>query len=219
MSSGTGAALLVVDVQNDFCAGGALAVPDGDRVVEPINRLLAAHAAAGAAIFATRDWHPVGSSHFSGQGGPWPVHCVADTRGAAFHPRLRFPAAAVVVSKGQAPDSDGYSAFDGRLPTGESLERSLAEHNVGRLTVCGLATDYCVRASVLDARARGLAVSVVRDAIAAVNLQPGDEAVALRQMQASGAVLLSLDQALARVGGPARKPDRERHDGTGGGAF
>ena len=198
MSTPTGTALLVVDVQNDFCAGGALAVPEGDRVLGPINRLLAAHAAAGTAIFATRDWHPVGSSHFRDQGGHWPVHCVAGTR-------LRFPAATIVVSKGQAPDSDGYSAFDGSLPAGETLERALAEHDVGRVTVCGLATDYCVRASVLDARARGLEVSVVRNAIAAVNLQPGDDATALRDMQAAGAVLLSLDEALAALAGdPAR---------------
>ena len=203
MSPGTAVALLVVDVQNDFCAGGTLAVPDGDRVVDPINRLLAAHSAAGAAIFATRDWHPVGSSHFSDQGGDWPVHCVADTPGAAFHPRLRFPAATVVVSKGQAPDSDGYSAFDGRLPAGESLARALAEQHVGRLIVCGLATDYCVRASVLDARARGLDVLVVRDAIAAVDLRPGDGAAALREMEASGARLVTLDRALALAEGDA----------------
>lgn len=199
MSPATATALLVVDVQNDFCAGGALAVPDGDRVVDPINRLLAAQAAAGAALFASRDWHPVGSSHFSDQGGNWPVHCVAGTPGAAFHPRLRLPAATVVVSKGQAPDSDGYSAFDGTLPAGETLARALAEQHVGRLIVCGLATDYCVRASVLDARARGLDVVVVRDAIAAVDLQSGDGAAALREMQASGADLVTLEQALALV--------------------
>ena len=194
-------ALLVVDVQNDFCAGGALAVPDGDRVVAPINRLLAAYAAAGAALFASRDWHPVGSSHFSGRGGHWPVHCVADTPGAAFHPRLRLPAATTVVSKGQAADSDGYSAFDGTLPAGEPLQTALDERNIGRLIVCGLATDYCVRASVLDACTRGLEVSVVRDAVAAVNLHPGDDVAALREMQTAGAGLLTLDQALARVGG------------------
>lgn len=194
------AALLVVDVQNDFCAGGALAVPEGDRVVEPVNRLLAAWAAARAPIFASRDWHPRESSHFSGRGGQWPVHCVADTPGAAFHPRLLLPDAALVVSKGQAPDGDGYSAFDGTLPAGETLETALAERNVAHLTVCGLATDYCVRASVLDARARGLAVSVVREAIAAVNLKPGDETGAVAEMRAAGADLVPLDAALARVG-------------------
>ena len=200
MSSGIRTALLVVDVQKDFCADGALAVPDGDRVVDPINRLLAAYAATGSAIFASRDWHPVTSSHFSGHGGHWPVHCVAGSDGAAFHPRLRLPAATAVVSKGQAPESDGYSAFDGTLPGGEPLQAALDERNIGRLTVCGLATDYCVRASVLDARTRGLQVSVVRDAIAAVNLKPGDEAAALREMEAAGAGLVTLDQALALVG-------------------
>lgn len=192
-------ALLVVDVQNDFCAGGALAVPQGDRVVDPINRLLAGYAAAGAPIFASRDWHPTGSSHFIDQGGQWPVHCVADTPGAAFHPQLAFPDGTAVVSKGQAPDSDGYSAFDGTLPAGETLEAALVERNVTHLTVCGLATDYCVRASVLDACTRGLAVSVVRDATAAVNLQAGDEAAALAAMQAAGAELVGTEDALSLV--------------------
>jgi nicotinamidase/pyrazinamidase len=201
MSSDIRTALLVVDVQKDFCAGGALAVPEGDRVVDPINRLLAAYAATGSLIFASRDWHPVSSSHFSGQGGHWPVHCVAGSDGAAFHPRLRLPAATAVVSKGQAPESDGYSAFDGTLPGGEPLQAALDARNIGRLTVCGLATDYCVRASALDARTRGLQVSVVRDAIAAVNLRPGDETAALREMEAAGAGLVTLDQALALVGG------------------
>lgn len=196
-------ALLVVDLQNDFCAGGALAVPDGDRVVEPVNRLLAAWAAARAPIFASRDWHPRESSHFNDRGGQWPVHCVADTPGAAFHPRLRLPDAALVVSKGQAPDSDGYSAFDGTLPAGETLAAALDERNVAHLTVCGLATDYCVRASVLDARARGLAVSVVIDAVAAVDLQPGAGTAALDEMRAADAEVVSPEEALARLGGSA----------------
>ena len=199
MSSATRSALLVVDVQNDFCPGGALAVPQGDRVVDPINRLLAAYATAHAAVFASRDWHPLGSSHFVGRGGRWPIHCVADTPGAAFHPQLLLPDGTAVITKGQSPDSDGYSAFDGTLPAGETLEAALRERNVGRLTVCGLATDYCVRASVLDARARGLAVSVVRDAIAAVNLTPGDETGALDEMRAAGADIIALDDALALV--------------------
>ena len=203
MSSVIRTALLVVDVQNDFCAGGALAVPQGDRVVDPINRLLAASAAAHVAIFATRDWHPLGSSHFMGRGGQWPVHCVANTPGAAFHPLLRLPDATAVISKGQALDSDGYSAFDGTLPAGETLRAALDERNVDHLTVCGLATDYCVRASVLDARTGGRGVSVVRDAIAAVNLKPGDETGALEEMRAAGAAIVSLDEALALVGAGA----------------
>ena len=199
MSSAIRPALLVVDVQNDFCAGGALAVPHGDRVVDPINRLMAAYAAAHAAIFASRDWHPPGSSHFIDQGGQWPVHCVADTPGAAFHPQLVFPDGAAVVSKGQAPDSDGYSAFDGTLPAGETLDAALRQRNASHLTVCGLATDYCVRASVLNARTRGLGVSVVREAIAAVNLKPGDETEAIDEMRAAGADIVALDDALALV--------------------
>ena len=194
-------ALLVVDVQKDFCAGGALAVPGGDRVVDPINRLLAAYAAAQAAIYASRDWHPAGSSHFIDQGGQWPVHCVADTPGAAFHPLLRLPDATAVVSKGQTPDSDGYSAFDGTLAGDVKLEAALDERGVSHLTICGLATDYCVRASVLDARTRGLAVSVVRDAVAAVNLRAGDEAAALAAMRAAGAELVGTEDALSRVSG------------------
>jgi len=199
MSSATRSALLVVDVQNDFCPGGALAVPQGDRVVDPINRLLAAFAAAHAAVFASRDWHPLGSSHFVGRGGQWPIHCVADTPGAAFHPQLLLPDGTAVITKGQSPDSDGYSAFDGTLPAGETLEAALDERRIDHLTVCGLATDYCVRASVLDARARGLGVAVVRDAIAAVNLTPGDEAGALDEMRAAGADIIALDDALAQV--------------------
>ena len=199
MSSFTRTALLVVDVQNDFCAGGALAVPQGHRVVDPINRLLAAYAAAHAAIFASRDWHPPGSSHFVDRGGPWPVHCVADTPGAAFHPQLVLPEGTAVVSKGQTPDSDGYSAFDGTLPAGETLDAALRARNAGHLTVCGLATDYCVRASVLDARRRGLEVSVVRDAIAAVNLKPGHETEAIDEMRAAGAEIITLDEALVLV--------------------
>ena len=199
MSSATRSALLVVDVQNDFCPGGALAVPQGDRVVDPINRLLAAYAAAHAAVFASRDWHPLGSSHFVGQGGQWPIHCVADTPGAAFHPQLLLPDGTAVITKGQSPDSDGYSAFDGTLPAGETLEAALDERSIDHLTVCGLATDYCVRASVLDARTRGLGVAVVRDAIAAVNLKPGDETGALDEMRAAGAAIVTLDDALALV--------------------
>lgn len=190
MSAAAGSALLVVDVQNDFCAGGALAVPEGDGVVEPVNRLLAAYHGAGAPIFASRDWHPRGSSHFADHGGVWPVHCVADTEGAAFHAGLRLPAATAVVSKGQAPDSDGYSAFDGTLATGEGLAAALDARGVRHLTVCGLATDYCVRASVLDARRHGLRVSLVTDAVAAVNLRAGDEDAALDDMRAAGAELV-----------------------------
>lgn len=189
-------ALLVVDVQNDFCAGGTLAVPDGDRVVEPINRLLSGYAAAGNPIFASRDWHPAGSRHFADHGGPWPVHCVADTPGAAFHPGLRLPAGTLVVSKGQAPDTDGYSAFEGTLPDGTGLGEALEAGGVGDLLVCGLATDYCVRASVLDALRHGLRVEVVAAAMAAVDAAGGRNAAV--EMCDAGATLTTVEAALAR---------------------
>ena len=196
MSTSGARALLVVDVQNDFCAGGALAVPDGDRVVEPINRLLSRCADGGIPIFASRDWHPAGSRHFADHGGPWPVHCVADTAGAAFHPGLDLPADARIVSKGQAPDTDGYSAFEGTLPDGTRLGEALAAGGVRELVVCGLATDYCVRASVLDAVRLGLRVEVVSDAIAAVDAAGGRRAAA--EMRDAGATLTTVGAALAR---------------------
>ena len=199
MPDRSGRALLVVDVQNDFGAGGALAVPGGDAVVSPINRLTAAYAAAGAPVFASRDWHPEGSSHFSDGGGVWPVHCVAETNGAAFHPELALPGETAVVSKGTAPDADGYSAFDGTVGTGASLGVALDARAVRHLTVCGLATDYCVRASVLDACRLGLQVSVVADAIAAVNLNDGDGPQAIEEMRRAGAELVDTDAAVAAL--------------------
>ena len=187
--------MLVVDVQNDFCAGGALAVPAGDRVVGPINRLIAEYAGAGRPVFASRDWHPAVSRHFAAGGGPWPVHCVADTPGAAFHPELHLPAGASVVSKGQAPDADGYSSFDGTLADGTGLGAALEKDGVTELIVCGLATDYCVRASVLDAFRHGLRVTVVADAIAAVDATGGERAC--REMRDAGARFLTTDEVLA----------------------
>lgn len=199
MAERTRRALLVVDVQNDFCSGGALAVPGGDSVVLPINRLTAAYAAAGAPIFASRDWHPPGSSHFTEGGGIWPVHCVAETNGAAFHPELALPPETAVLSKGTALDADGYSAFDGTITGGESLKQALDTRTVEHLTVCGLATDYCVRASVLDACRQGLRVSVVSDAIAAVNLHAGDGPQAIKEMRAAGAEFVDADAAVAAL--------------------
>ena len=189
MSGHNGAALLVVDVQRDFCAGGALAVPAGDVVVGPLNRLIEQSHTAGVPVYASRDWHPVESRHFEPRGGPWPIHCVAGTAGAAFHPELRLPPDAIVVSKGQDPDSPGYSAFEGQTPDGTALLQDLQTRGVEHLYVGGLATDYCVRASVLDALNAGLRVTVATDAIAGVELASGDAERALQEMQTSGAEL------------------------------
>ena len=177
-------ALLIVDVQRDFCPGGALAVPDGDAVVPILNAWIEAAQDAGAAIFASRDWHPPDHVSFQAQGGPWPSHCVAATPGADFHTGLALPEAAVVIDKGTHPEHEAYSAFEG---TG--LAARLREAGAARLWVGGLALDYCVRASVLDARRiAGLDVHLILGATRAVDVQPGDGTRALAEMRAAGAV-------------------------------
>ncbi len=182
-------ALLVVDVQKDFCLGGALAVPDGDRVVPVLNHYLARAWKQGMPIYASRDWHPTVTSHFKAQGGDWPPHCVQLTDGASFHADLRLPPSTVVVTKGQEPDSHGYSALEGLTSEGQTLLADLHEHQIGRLYVGGLATDYCVSQSVLDARQAGFDVTVLGDAIAGVDVQPGDSVRALKRMREAGAVV------------------------------
>lgn len=179
-----GDGLLLVDVQNDFLPGGSLAVADGDRVVAPLRDWAARFAAAGAPIFATRDWHPADHCSFSAQGGPWPPHCVAGTPGAAFADGLGLPPTAVVVSKAMR-DDDAYSGFEGT-----DLHERLKRAGVRRLCVGGLATDYCVLNSVLDARRLGYAVVLLADCIRAVEVQPGDGTSAIAAMRAAGAVIL-----------------------------
>jgi nicotinamidase/pyrazinamidase len=183
------AALLVVDVQKDFCAGGTLAVPGGDRVVPVLNRRVGAFDRRGALVLASRDWHPAETAHFRDGGGTWPPHCVAASDGAAFHDDLELPDGTVVVSKGIGPTEDGYSAFEGRTGAGLALLDALHQRQITRLYVGGLATDYCVKHSVLDALGHGFEVTVLIDAIAAVDLRPGDGAAALEAMAAAGARL------------------------------
>lgn len=180
-----GDALLVVDVQRDFLPGGSLAVPDGDRVIAPLNACLDAFSAAGMPVFATRDWHPPDHVSFSTQGGPWPVHCVAGTPGAAFPAALRLPAEATIVSKAQQREREAYSGF-----AGTDLVAQLRQARVRRLLVGGLATDYCVLRTVLDARWLGFQVVVLGDAVAAVDVQAGDGERALGQMKDAGALLV-----------------------------
>jgi nicotinamidase/pyrazinamidase len=161
-------ALLLVDVQNDFCPGGALPVPTGDRVIPVLNTIGQQFADVGLPIFASRDWHPPDTSHFKTHGGPWPVHCVAGTPGAQFHPTLHLPPDVIVVTKGQDKKDDGYSAFEGKTSDGRGLAEHLRERGVTHLYVGGLATDYCVRASALDARAAGRQVTVYEDGVAGI---------------------------------------------------
>ena len=182
-------ALLVVDVQNDFCPGGSLGVRGGDAIVPLINEHVEAFRAAGRPIIATRDWHPSRTTHFVQYGGIWPEHCVQGTAGAEFHADLRLPPDAIVVSKGTEPDEDSYSAFHARDERGRPLGELLANHGVKRLYVCGLATDYCVKFSTVDARSSGLEVVVFQDAIRGVDLEPGDSERAIAEMREVGATL------------------------------
>jgi nicotinamidase/pyrazinamidase len=166
-------ALIVVDVQNDFCPGGALAVPEGDAVVEPINRLIDEI----PFTVATRDWHPPDHGSFAEQGGPWPVHCVAETAGAQLHPELNAGGIDAVVDKGKGRDDEGYSGF-----AGTELERLLRDREVGRVHVTGLALDVCVRATALDARRAGFDVVLHCGAVRAI----GDEEGALSELREAG---------------------------------
>jgi nicotinamidase/pyrazinamidase len=187
-------ALLVVDMQNDFAdPAGGLAVRGGDAVVQPVNREIDRARSAGALVVLTQDWHPASTPHFAKDGGIWPVHCVADTWGAELHPALRPPHGAPHVRKG-ANGEDGYSGFTMRDPTtGKTmpteLEALLRAREVERVVVCGLATDYCVKATAIDAARLGFETSLVTDAIAAVDLQPGDGDRAIAEMQAAGVAL------------------------------
>ena len=180
---GAGDALLVVDVQNDFLPGGALGVPDGDQVVPVLNRYIRRFHKQRLPVVFTRDWHPPKHCSFQAQGGPWPPHCVAGSEGAEFAPGLELPAGALVVSKATGPREEAYSAFQGT-----ALEAQLRSHGHARLFVGGLATDYCVLATVRDARAAGFAVFVLQDACRAVEVQPGDGLRAEAEMADLGAV-------------------------------
>lgn len=181
------AALVIVDVQNDFCPGGALAVVDGDQVVAPLNRYIECFANAALPIFATRDWHPEKTTHFKAFGGIWPVHCVQRTFGAEFHRALKLGSGAVIVSKGMAADADSYSGFDGVDSAGVGLADLLRVDGVTRICVGGLATDYCVKQTVLDGRKLGFDVVLLKDAIRGVDLAPGDSARAVEEMLDAGA--------------------------------
>jgi nicotinamidase/pyrazinamidase len=177
-------ALVVVDVQNDFCPGGTLAVAHGDEVVEPLNEQIDAFLDRGAPVYKSRDWHPPTTKHFEAYGGTWPVHCVQNTRGAEFHPALRDDPRITVVSKGLG-DTDCYSAFDET-----DLVSQLREQGIEEVVVGGLATDYCVKNTVLDALKHGFKVKALKNAMRAVDLNPGDGDRAIEEMRAAGAEVI-----------------------------
>jgi nicotinamidase/pyrazinamidase len=181
-------ALLIVDIQNDFLPGGSLAVPAGDRVIPVINAYIAKFQQYGLPVYATRDWHPSKHNSFSAQGGPWPEHCVAGSKGAEFSPGLLLPETARVVSKGTDKSLDGYSGF-----AGTALHSHLDHARIKQLFVGGLATDYCVLNTVRDALDYGYRVFLLQDAVRAVNVSPEDGDDAEQEMLANGAEPITLD--------------------------
>jgi len=175
-------ALIIVDLQKDFCPEGALPVPGGDQVVPILNKYIEIFRKVGAHIFATRDWHPQNHSSFKAYGGMWPPHCIQKTEGAKFHPSLMLPKEVKVISKATDPSKEAYSGFDGT-----ELKEELKKKGVKRVFVGGLATDYCVKNTVLDALKYGFETVLLEDAIRGVNLKPEDSDEAIKEMVNKGA--------------------------------
>jgi nicotinamidase/pyrazinamidase len=178
-------ALIVVDVQNDFCPGGSLAVAHGDEVVAPLNKLIREFLDRGEPVYKTRDWHPARTKHFAAYGGVWPLHCVQNTPGAEFHPDLIDDPRINIISKGIDESADGYSGFDGT-----NLAELLREEGVREIWVGGLATDYCVKETVLDGVRQGFEVKVLADSMRAVNVNADDGAKAIAQLRHAGAEIV-----------------------------
>ena len=191
-------ALLLIDLQNDFFSGGRLAVPNAERIITPTYLLLSAAQEIDLPIFASRDWHPRDSIQFVENGGPWPTHCIAGSHGAEFHESLPIRANASIIDKGTSSLSHGYSAFEGAMNNGRSLADELSLRALDSLFVAGLATDYCVMQTVLDARRCGFNAILVEDAIAAVEKTPGDGESALAKMRDAGASLISSGHFLSQ---------------------
>ena len=187
-------ALIIVDVQNDFCPGGALAVPGGDVVVPVLNQYARHFAERGTPIIATRDWHPVQTRHFKDFGGIWPAHCVQGSVGAELHPALHLPTSTVVLEKGAGSAEDAYSGFQAQNQDGIALTDLLRRHEARQLYVGGLATDYCVKSTVLDALAQGFVVTLLLDAVRGVNLQPHDAEAAIEEMARRGAAMATFER-------------------------
>jgi len=199
-------ALIVVDVQNDFCPGGTLAVANGDDVVPPLNKLIAEFLERGEPVFKSRDWHPAATKHFAAYGGTWPPHCVQNTKGAEFHPGLLDDIHIRIVSKGLG-DTDCYSAFDET-----DLDLQLRRLGIEELWIGGLATDYCVKSTVIDALQKGYKVKALKDAMRAVDVSPGDGARAIEAMREAGADVVENQEQTAGAGGRRRK--QEQYEGA-----
>jgi nicotinamidase/pyrazinamidase len=214
MTSKKRQALIVVDVQNDFCPGGTLAVAHGDEVVAPLNKLVAEFLQRGDPVFKSRDWHPPRTKHFADFGGTWPVHCVQGTKGAEFHPDLTDDARIQIISKGLG-DEDSYSAFDGT-----DLAARLRKLAVDEVLVGGLATDYCVKNTALDALKEGFAVKALTNAMRPVDLKPGDGERAIEEMRLAGAEIQNQEQGQTAGAGEIQEHEagesQEQEAGAGG---
>ncbi|MGH9823916.1 MAG: nicotinamidase [Blastocatellia bacterium] len=186
-------ALVLVDIQNDFCPGGALAVADGDLIIDRINQLMRLF----RLVVGTKDWHPPGHISFKQQGGEWPPHCIQNTSGAEFHPRLNSELIDAVGLKGFLPDKDVFEGLEAETASGLKLDPLLWQRGIKIVYVTGLATDYCVRGTVLDAIKKGYNVKLVTDAIKAVDVKPGDGDRAIQEMVGNGAELVTTDRLLA----------------------
>ncbi len=176
-------ALLIVDVQNDFCPGGALGVKDGDKIIPAINKYIKIFASKELPIFASRDWHPKKTRHFK----KWPVHCIQNTKGASFYSKLKLPKEAILLYKGIDPEKDSYSVFQAKDANGMAFTNLLKKFGIEEVYIGGLATDYCVKFTTYDAIRRGLKVKILLDAIKGVNLKPNDSLDAIREMIRIGA--------------------------------
>jgi nicotinamidase/pyrazinamidase len=194
-------ALIVVDVQRDFLPAGALPVREGDKVIEPINALIDRFVAKGIPVLFTRDWHPKDHRSFKSRGGLWPPHAVKDTPGAQFPPSLHLPKGATIISKAMDKDVEAYSGFHGT-----DLSARLKSMGVRELYVVGLATDYCVKNTVIDGMKDGFRLFIVRDSVRGVNLKRTDSATAFRKMISRGARTITSQQLLRSLSGRGANP-------------
>jgi nicotinamidase/pyrazinamidase len=190
------AALIIVDMQNDFCPGGALAVAGSDEIVPVINRYIGIFRERGLQIIASRDWHPRQTRHFRKFGGIWPEHCVQRTSGAVFRAGLLLPPNTLVFSKGMDPERDDYSALQATNDEGAPMAEFLGNEGIRELHICGLATDYCVRETALEGLRLGFSVTLLVDAVRGVNIQPGDSERALAELKDSGALFARVGELL-----------------------
>ncbi len=195
VSVGAKQALIVVDIQRDFCPGGALPVTGGDKIIPAVNELVRAFVKAGLPVFFTRDWHPRNHASFKAYGGPWPPHCIQNTQGASFHPSLAIPREAGVIDKGTLQAEDAYSGFQGT-----DMAHKLRDLHVKQIYVAGLATDYCVKNTVLDGAAKGFETYVVTDCVKGVNIKRTDSATALSAMLSRGAIQTTSGRLLKSLG-------------------